>query len=482
MIPVFDNPSDLERKAKENFSIPPFLMMENAASALAKLILELNADGTKSLHIFCGKGNNGADGLALARQVQNKMPVFVYCPIPPSTEEGSVQYTMACKLGIPIKKSFDDFFQCNPCDSIIADCIYGTGFHGSLPEDIKILFDNLNSLKDVIRIACDIPSGMSFKADYTVSMGELKLPFFTDKGKNVCGKIIKTELGISSEKFEGLSQPVAEVITKDDIILPYRKNQSANKGTYGHTLVFAGEKSGAAVLCASAAMNFGSGLTSLFKSKNSNLEQFKISPELMICQSIPEKTTAISIGSGLGNIDEDILLPFTEWFHKKKNPACVIDADLLTNKKLKNLLEELNKNKESRIILTPHLKELQILLENLEFDSEFTKCPLTEIDRIKAGKEFTKRFANCTIIMKSAVTYIASEGNIYICQDGSPSLAKGGSGDVLAGMCAALLAQGYSSKDAAITAVETHALASHIASKESYSLTPEKLIKNISML
>ena len=141
MHPIFENPSALEQMAKEKYSIPPFLMMENAASALAMLIKKLSSEEKSDVFIFCGKGNNGADGLALARLLQSTKNVIVYCPQVPVTSEGLVQYNMAEKLNISIRSSFESFYEDfnknskNNCISV--DCIYGTGFHGELKKELQ---------------------------------------------------------------------------------------------------------------------------------------------------------------------------------------------------------------------------------------------------------------------------------------------------------------------------------------------------------
>lgn len=467
---VFDNPAELEKLAKERFSIPPFLMMENAARSMADFILNKNPE---SVLIICGKGNNGGDGYALARMICDKTDVLVVSVEPPSATEAITQYEIASKLGVKIKNQLPQ----NLNVDIIVDCLYGIGFHGDLSDDIKSLLHKINSCS-ALKIACDIPSGLYFNADYTISMGEQKTILYSDKAKAVCGKILISNLGIPQEIFENCSPCNTFLIEKTDLILPKRTNKSAHKGTYGHTTVFAGEKAGAAIIAATSAMNGGSGLTTLLKTDFSNLEQFKISPELMLSDSIPAKTSCISIGSGLGdNVmnNSTALSLFLNWCKTAKNPACVIDADLFHYPKLKELLQELNSINNIKIILTPHLKEFQDLC-TLVYGAEGTKISK---DKISAGKKFVTDFQNVTLVIKSSNTFIFSEKNIYIVADGGPCLAKGGSGDVLAGLAAALLAQGYSTKDAAITACELHALAATSLGADSFSLTPEKLITAI---
>lgn len=479
---IFRNAAELEILSKEKFSIPPFLMMENAARKMADFIINKNP---KTVLILCGKGNNGGDGLALARMLMDKCQVLVYCPEIPSAQEAQQQYEMALRLGVKI---VTDFIMSQEKPSIIVDCLYGIGFHGELKSQIKSLLDQVNAI-DSLKIACDIPSGLYFKADYTITMGELKTVLYSDQAKEVCGQIIRADLGIPRQKFEESIPADAFLIEESDIKLPLRSNPSAHKGTYGHTCVFAGQKSGAAIIAASAALQFGSGLTSLIKCSESNLEQFKISPQLMISNTIPAKASALVLGpgfSGKGDKDVDLLL---NWCKNTKNPALVLDAGIFSLENLCGLLDQLNEIENIKIILTPHLSECQKFFSKIKeshpqlnlSDEEISVKNLASSaeSKIELGKVFNKLYPKSTLIMKSANTFIACEGQTYICTDGVQSLAKGGSGDVLAGMLGALLAQGYSCLDAVVTGVEAHALAASKLGKESYDLTPEKLIEKI---
>ncbi len=516
---VFNNPAELEKVSKEKFSIPPFLMMENAARAMAEFIIKKNP---KTLFILCGKGNNGGDGLALSRLLEDKCDVTVICLEIPTAAEAQAQYEICQKLGIKIVMDFDweklkNQLSGTSPDTIIVDCLYGIGFHGELKSEVKEILDKINQI-DCLKIACDLPSALYFKADYTITMGQEKTVLYSDTAKAVCGKIIVADLGISRQKFEENLPCDAYLIEEKDVKLPFRKNPAANKGSYGHTCIFAGEKAGAAIISATAAMKFGSGLTTLLKTPGANLEQFKISPELMIAEKIPEKTTAVVLGSGFsggdfgeigydrtsdfvcgrfsersekssGSADDGraVLSTFLDWFSSAKNPAVVLDAGIFSYEKICLLLEKLNKIESARIILTPHLLECSRLFakikENYPFaffsDSDIQVKNLTQSAeaKIKLGKIFNQIYPETTLIMKSANTFIASQGEIFICRDGGQSLAKGGSGDVLAGLCGSLLAQGYSAKDAAITAVEAHALVSKKIGDQAYDLTPEGLIE-----
>ena len=497
---IFNNPSKLEALAKETYAVPQFLMMENAARSLAEFCLDFEPE---HVVILCGKGNNGGDGYAAARLMQDKCDITVICLEPPTAEEAKAQYEMCKRLGINIEEpsvarkwpsdvrwlSAREAGVSKPpftrpqsaAPLLILDCIYGTGFHGELPQSVKELLDAANKA-DAIRIACDISSGLYFNADYTITMGEQKLSLYSDKAKAVSGKIIVKDIGLARGKFES---PVADcsihLIEPDDRDLPLRTNRAAHKGTYGHTVVFCGEKAGAAILTATAAMNFGSGLTTLLPLENSNLSQFKISPSLMISESIPKKATALSIGSGFTEFSTAAARLIKKWFGAQKSPAAVFDAGMLTAPEFPGFLQELNDCSDARIILTPHLAEFAGLMKNLT-GSEVSVSALAENPehKIELGKLLTARFKNTTVIIKSANTFIISGDDTFVVADGPQSLAKGGSGDILAGLAAALLAQGYSAKDAAITAAEHHALTARQLGEQAYDLTPEKLISLIS--
>lgn len=477
---VFENAAELEKSAKEKFSIPPFIMMENAAKAMAEFIKKIQPQSC-NIQILCGKGNNGADGYALARLLSPFYNISVFQTQPPATEECIAQQKMYNSL-FPGGTDLNDIS--NP--DIIVDCIYGTGFHDSLSENIKSILDKANSIK-CIKIACDISSGLYFNSDYTITMGEQKLSLYSDKAKEVSGKIIVADLGVNRTKLESSGKTDFFLIEESDVELPFRKKRSSHKGTYGHTAVFAGEKSGAAIIAATAAMNFGSGLTTLIKTADSDLEQFKISPELMINKKgiLPPKTSSVLIGPGLGSFTCENEQLVTEWFQSVKNPAITLDADIfnLPSEQLISLLKKLNQTATARIVLTPHLSEFTRLLTAVKTCIQIPEEMLNISNlsenaalKIEAGLIITKLFEKVTLVLKSANTFIFNEHEVFIIADGCQSLAKGGSGDVLAGMISSLLAQGYSAKKAAITACEHHALTAKKIGEESYNLTPIKLI------
>lgn len=537
---IFTNFPKIEELAKKEFSIPPFLMMENAANFTANFIVEKRI---KKAIILCGKGNNGGDGFAISRLLRSydeNFDVTLLAPELPAAQEAKTQFEICKKLKIPAKteaqvlpflekifcnakKNHEDFqaTRYSVCENLksqenfqnvdddfsdfsnfsdfpenkiaIVDCLFGTGFHGELSPERKRIFDVLNSIKS-LKIACDVPSALYFDADFTIAMGALKTQLFSDTAKNVCGKIILANLGIPSRIFESFSGPDAFLLEKSDLRLPFRTQKSAHKGTYGHACVFACQKSGAGIIAATAAMNFGSGLTSLLQTDFSNLSQFKISPELMICKTIPQKTTAVLFGSGFSGsaIPNFIFSSIISWAETTKNPGIVLDAGVFDCDNFCSFLQNLRKIQNVKIALTPHLSEFSRMIfkikeeilksrnpEDFPFcDDDFSVKTLAENaeQKISVIKYFANLYPNVTLVVKSANTFIATENQIFICDGGAQNLAKGGSGDVLAGMIASLLAQGFSAKQAALNATLAHAAASEKAGAESFNLTPEKLI------
>jgi hydroxyethylthiazole kinase-like uncharacterized protein yjeF len=316
--------------------------------------------------------------------------------------------------------------------------------------------------KNGIKISCDIPTGIysknPFKADFTLCMGALKAVLFEDFAKDYTGEIICCDLGVDRSRFEDKTDMF--LLEKEDLILPIREHKNSNKGDFGHLVVVSGEKSGASVLSGLTALSFGVGLVSLLVKER----LFEFNPSLMQTFSMPPKTTAIIAGMGLGNTEIDF-----SWF---KNLPFVIDADLCYNKKIKEL-------DSSRCVITPHVKEFASLLEIFGFGVQ--SAEEIQQKRFFWAKEFSLKFQG-VLVLKGANTLIAQNGILYVCTLGSQALAKGGSGDVLAGLIGALLAQGYTPLDAATNGVLAHALAALKFKDNNYALTPEGLIEQIGWL
>lgn len=564
---IYKNSGIPEKEAKMRFCFPENVMMENAASALENEVMARNPE---SVLILCGSGNNGGDGYALSRRIFGRVKNLLVLSFgEPKTDEAVLQKKISLSVGVKIIdsenfansdvfvscknfeakafKSSDGFTNTNvfvaekifetanslessdvfvPAEIgsafVIVDCVYGTGFHGELPENVVSVFDfcnKLHGLQNVFKISCDIPSGIdcrgivqtfyreskiaprenenktperkiAFLADKTVTMGALKSALFSDEAKDFVGEIKVADLGISSAVFESCGNPDAFLLEEKDIKLPIRTKKSVHKGNFGHSLLVLGEKCGAGIIAGTAALRFGSGFVSLLKTDLSeNGEKFFMSPELMISDEIPEKANAVLLGSGLGRsgnrhsaeIVEKVIEDTIDFVMNMKNPAAVFDADFFYCKNLKSVLKKLNDLPNARIILTPHPKELCELLNACGIADENGKkieFQSLVLNRFEYAKRFSQVFPNLTLIAKGANTFVLSEGKAFVCDRGTSALAKAGSGDVLAGLCLSLLSQNYSAKDAAITSVFMHAAASK-RFEFNFECTPFSLIEKL---
>ena len=235
--------------------------MENAANALCGLIGSLTHKGSV-VTIVCGSGDNGADGYALARKLQGSYITRIYEAKEPKSRLCKLQSERAQVAGVEwIKKLL-------PCD-VIVDCLFGSGFAGELGAEFIKLLEQMNTCAR-LKIACDVPSGLdlqgrvesyAFSADYTLSMGALKVALFSDVAKDLTGKVLVGDLGVSRELFE--VQSPFYLLEESDLCLPHRTKHNCHKGSFGHIAVIAGEKAGAAELSAMGGLRMGAGLVSV---------------------------------------------------------------------------------------------------------------------------------------------------------------------------------------------------------------------------
>ncbi len=348
----------------------------------------------------------------------------------------------------------------------IIDGIFGSGLNKPASGEICEILSLANSAKS-LKIAVDIPSGIdksgrilggAFCADLTIAMGALKLALFSDAAKDQVGRIKVANLGISRSNFEGRSEYF--LLQKSDLKLPLRRKQNTNKGNFGHTYVVSGQMSGAAQMAALAAHAIGSGLVSVVSDEPLNL-----SPILMQKSSF-EHARVVVCGCGLGERKIDLAA--------LRDKSCVIDADLCYKREILSLLSD-----NSNLIITPHPKEFCSLLK-IAGIADISVSELQE-RRFELARAWSEKFSG-VLVLKGANTLIAQEGIIYVCDKGSAALAKGGSGDVLAGLIGGLLAQNYSPPQASICGVLAHALAARAFAKNSYALNPLDLIEEVKWL
>lgn len=523
MKPVYKDTRLLDERARKLYALTEDIMMENAAAALQKEIesyLTKNAKDINKVIILCGSGNNGADGYALARRMSGKEKFFApqkylevtACTVlEPKSQMCVLQKMRAQKTGVKIvseKKLLSDnkeFFANDISRIIFVDCIFGTGFHGDVPQKAAALIAKVNSIPSY-RIACDLPTGIdldgivsqnAFIADTTITMGAQKFCMYTDDAKDFVGKVKDADLGIQHELFcpsvtgDASLQPEFYLLEESDCKLPLRKKQNVNKGSFGHTAVVGGTKTGAAVIASCASLKIGSGLATIVS--NESEKDILIPAELMVSKEFPANTTAAAIGMGLGR-SNPLTADYLKFLDEHKDISCVLDADIFYYKELKSFLKKQVKAKRNNIVLTPHPKEFVELIKNC-LEEEYKALNLEQLpvkeqiklvvkNRHPLVKKFCSTFPGIVLLLKGANVLIGqklsgkkADVKIYVNANGTNALSKAGSGDILAGITAGLLAQKFSASDAAVTA--TLSLGKTAQKFVSFEATPFEILARV---
>lgn len=465
---VFKEVGTFDKKCYERYLLSEDLLMEHAALGL-KSAIEKKIKKDEKILIVSGPGNNGADGIALARMLQNQYAVDLYLPYGAKSKMAQLQLQRAKTVGVTCMAGLN---QISP--DFIVDALFGSGLNKALDQESQMILKQLNSL-NAFKIACDIPSGIdidgnvrsvAFKADLTVTMGALKEALFMDSAKEYVGEILCVDLGVSQALYEGRSDTF--LLETDDMKLPIRTQRTSHKGDFGHLSVIMGKKQGAGIIAAKAAFAFGSGLVTVVEN-----EPYNVPYELMYHSTLPPKSTAVCIGMGLGNHQYDA--QYLANFLLHHNLPLLIDADLFYQEIILKVLE-----KKPNVVLTPHPKEFTSLLRL----TGIADISVEEVQqrRFELVRTFTAKYKGVVLLLKGANTLVSKNGQVFIQPFGTNALSKGGSGDVLSGMIAALLAQNYDTLEAAISGALAHALAAKNFEKNNYALSPLDLIEGIKCL
>lgn len=440
-------------------------LMERAAQRCTDYIIEHNYS-SHPVKIFCAKGNNGGDGLAIARQLtESGIDAFVYILEfgTPGTEDFQINLHRLHQLSKNIHFiQAKEFFPVLDKDDFIIDALYGSGLNRPLENLSAELVTHLNNSVAKI-ISIDVPSGMFIdksskgntivKALTTLSFQSMKLCFLFAENADFFGEVEILDIGLHPDFLEN-NEPVYSVVTKNQIsgyIQPRKK--FSHKGNYGHAFLIAGSKGkmGAAVLAAKACLRTGAGLLTIHTPEiGLNILQTAV-PEAM-CNITNEnieyeKFSAVAIGPGIGTNEEaaNILEKVLQQFQK----PLVIDADALNIIAAKK--ELLQKIPEGSI-LTPHPKEFERLFGKSNNDFERAALAI----EASAKNPFI-------IILKGHHTLTACNGKGWFNITGNAAMATAGSGDTLTGVIVSLLAQGYNSFNAALTAVFLHGHSADLA-------------------
>ncbi len=464
MLSVYEKVDALDKRAIEELFLSEDILMENAAMALERAVLQNASLGAKVI-ILCGSGDNGGDGYALARRLIGRFKVLVFEMKRAKSPMCQLQKERAKKVGVVIK-TYEEKNEYLECDVLI-DCVVGSNFKGELEPFLD--FESL-SQKARFKIACDIPSGIdskgrvdkrAFKADTTISMGAIKSCLLSDRAKDYIGELKVGHLGVFNPIYEIPTDTF--LLEKSDLKLPLRDKKNAHKGDYGHAHILLGKHSGAGLLSALSALGFGSGVVSV-QALECEITSNNKPLELVFCENFPNPLSAFALGMGLENIPKD----FEKWLELA---PCVLDAGVFYHKEVLQALEK-------EVILTPHPKEFLSLLKSVGIN--ISMLELLD-NKLEIARDFSQKYPKVVLLLKGANTLIAHQGRVFINNLGSVALAKAGSGDVLAGLILSLLSQHYTPLDAAINASLAHALAS-LEFKNNYALTPLDLIEKIKRL
>ncbi|GAA7826219.1 NAD(P)H-hydrate dehydratase [Helicobacter pylori] len=464
MLSVYEKVNALDKRAIEELFLSEDILMENAAMALERAVLQNASLGAKVI-ILCGSGDNGGDGYALARRLVGRFKTLVFEMKPAKSPMCQLQQERAKKAGVVIK-AWEEKNEDLECDVLI-DCVVGSAFKGGLEPFLD--FESL-SQKARFKIACDIPSGIdskgrvdkrAFKADTTISMGAIKSCLLSDKAKDYVGELKVGHLGVFNQIYEIPTETF--LLEKSDLKLPLRDRKNAHKGDYGHAHVLLGKHSGAGLLSALSALSFGSGVVSV-QALECEITSNNKPLELVFCENFPKKLSAFALGMGLEGLPKD----FKKWLGLA---PCVLDAGVFYHKEVLQALEK-------EVVLTPHPKEFLSLLKLVGIN--ISMLELLD-NKLEIARDFSQKYPKVVLLLKGANTLIAHQGQVFINILGSVALAKAGSGDVLAGLILGLLSQNYTPLDAAINASLAHALAS-LEFKNNYALTPLDLIEKIKRL
>ena len=494
----------------QEMGIPSLELMERAAAACVRVMGEEGMDLSKPC-IVCGSGNNGGDGFAIARlllQAGHVPMVWFVGSEDHCTKETGRQRKRFLEIGGEICNEYreDEY-------SIIIDAVFGVGLNRKAEGRYGAVLEQMNQASGV-KLAVDLPSGISadtgnvlgtaFRADVTVTFQLEKLGLVLYPGREYAGRIYVEDIGIHTERLEKDPKRIY-VCDQADYreMLPVRRADS-NKGTYGKLLVIAGSKgmSGAAFLNGKAAYLSGAGLVRIYTPQENRVILQQLLPEAIITTYTDYReeeligllswADAVCIGSGIGTGETAGKLLKTTL--ERAAVPCLVDADGLnllaefavdrnlpgsqtglpgSDLKVEESRQE-QKPSKRRLVLTPHMKEMSRLLHGSVAE--------LKSDRLNLLKDYADS-RNVTCVLKDSRTMVASRGmGTYVNRSGNASMAKAGSGDVLAGIIAGLLAQGLESHAAAVLGTYLHGRAGDYAqaAKGSYSVMAQDLLLYLS--
>ncbi len=479
-----------DRRTIEDAGVVSSKLMETAGARCADLIMqEYSLDPFSEIMVICGHGNNGGDGMVIARHFYcaGYMTSIMLADPGPMSPETEANLRICKNLNIPISETADPGELGADEVALIIDALYGIGFKGELTPEMQNLVEMIDSCS-CPKVAIDIPSGIdadtgtgtAIKADLTLAIEEYKFGHFLAQGPGYCGKLRLVKIGVPHSYKKDCHQ---YVLQPDDLTLPHRE-ESAHKGKFGRVLLLGGSPDypGSIMLSAKAALKSGAGLIYLY-SRAENLMFYAGCGEIMpraiprdsiglpdqeALESVFDTATAIVVGPGMGQ--DAFAHKVLETVLRRSSVPTVIDADAINliagDPKLRELVDQ------EHFILTPHKGEFCRLM-NLEME-DLDKDLIAHIEAFRAN-------SRCKLLLKDHRSIYADKDWILVLVSGNDALATGGSGDVLSGIIASLAAQGLEPHIAASSASLLMGKTAQrlCRSRHSYSVRPSDIIEHL---
>ncbi len=463
----------------ENTPISSTDLMERAGQKCVDRILNHGLDPSVQVHIFCGMGNNGGDGLVIARMLLEKgykVSPYIVKISKRSSTDFQINLKRLIRVGIvPQEIDHVKIFPVILKGDLVIDAIFGIGLKGNPVGLAKAVIEKINHSGAKI-IAIDIPSGLFsespvtdkeavIKADLALTFQNPKLAYLLPDNRFFIKSWEVLDIGLDAASIEA-AESVYCTVDFENIRGKLRaRNKFSHKGTHGHALIIGGSfgKIGAVILASKAALKAGSGLVTTYIPKCGYTAVQSSNPEIMVEVddenylehfNFKTKATAIGVGVGMGT-HLKTKKGFASFLKRNKIPM-VIDADAINivaeHQELSDLIVRGN-------ILTPHPKEFERLVGPWKND----------YDKLDKQLAFSEKH-QCLVVLKGTYTTISCQGSIYFNTSGNAGLATAGSGDVLTGIITGFLAQGYDPLDAALLGVYVHGRSADLGIKASQSM------------
>jgi ADP-dependent NAD(P)H-hydrate dehydratase / NAD(P)H-hydrate epimerase len=469
---------EVDRLTTERFSVPGLQLMESAGKSVADIFLhqytQSSSEPPGHVAVLCGKGNNGGDGFVVARYLKEeaeKVRIYLFSKPEDLRGDAAKNFQRWRESGgeVAVVHSTEDWDKAWPEISraeIVIDALLGTGVRGAASgligqaiEDLNRISHNATAAKPAWIVAVDTPSGLPSDGDaaaggpvlfahLTVTFTAPKIGQLISPQAGCCGQLVVQDIGSPAALIEETGKGTLRWAGPDEFAaLPLVRAAESHKGTFGHALIIAGSlgKSGAAVMAGYTALRAGAGLVTIATPDVVQPIVAQAHPEFMTealastetgtisnrnpLETLAKGKTVVAVGPGLGEHPET--QAFVHSVVNNTEAPIVLDADGLNA--FAGHAEKLTQRTGKHLVMTPHPGEMARLLN--------TKILEVQKDRIQSATEAAKTW-NAVIVLKGYHSIIAApDGQVFVNTTGNPALAKGGSGDILTGLLAGLIAQ-----------------------------------------